>query len=66
MQDCGGCIHFIKWKFDRFGGGLCEIKDARTKTDHGRRCKEHTPPKYDRHQQKQCVNKVIALENSEA
>jgi hypothetical protein len=38
-MDCGGCQHFLKWKNDRYGGGLCELKDARTKTDYGHRCK---------------------------
>lgn len=38
MQDCGKCRNFIKWKKDRFGGGLCEFFDARTKSDHGHKC----------------------------
>jgi len=32
-KSCGGCREFIKWKNDRYGGGLCELKDARTKSD---------------------------------
>jgi len=30
----------MKWKNDRYGGGVCTLKDARTKTDFGRRCHE--------------------------
>ena len=37
-KDCGSCKHFQKWKHDKFGGGLCELKDARTTTDSGRNC----------------------------
>ncbi len=39
MRDCGGCQHFQKWKNDKYGGGICFLKDARTKTDHGHKCK---------------------------
>jgi len=38
-MDCGGCQNFLKWKNDKYGGGLCEIKDARTKSDYGHKCK---------------------------
>lgn len=38
-RTCGGCQYFIKWKKDKFGGGLCDLLDARTKSDHGHGCK---------------------------
>lgn len=66
MQDCGKCCHFTKWKFDRFGGGLCEIKDARTKSDGGHKCTVFSAMKYDRLTTKREVVKEIALEFSEA
>lgn len=47
-HSCGGCQFFIKWKFDRIGGGLCDAKDARTKTDHGHKCKWWRPIYYNR------------------
>lgn len=37
-HNCGACKFFIKLKNDRFGGGLCSFKDARTKTDAGHWC----------------------------
>jgi hypothetical protein len=40
MHDCGSCKFFIKWKNDKLGGGLCEAKDQRTKSDCGHQCKE--------------------------
>jgi cytochrome c2 len=39
-KSCGACKHFQKWRRDKFGGGLCELKDLRTKTDRGHDCKE--------------------------
>ncbi len=44
MKDCGSCIHFTKWS----DGGLCEKDDQRTKSDHGRKCKDHKRKKYKR------------------
>lgn len=48
MRNCGNCRWFVKWKSDLIGGGLCEVKDRRTKTDRGRKCKEHKAMKYKR------------------
>lgn len=47
-NDCGSCQHFVKWKNDRLGGGLCEENDSRTKSDHGHNCKEWKGIKYAR------------------
>lgn len=50
MKNCGNCAYFVKLKSRRFsgGGGLCEALDARTKTDHGRNCKEWLALRYKR------------------
>lgn len=47
-KSCGACKYFQKWKKDKFGGGLCELKDARTKTDHGHKCEEFKRVKFHR------------------
>jgi hypothetical protein len=39
IKSCGSCINFIKWKADKYGGGLCEFLDARTRTGHKGNCK---------------------------
>jgi hypothetical protein len=46
-NSCGACKHFQKWNNDRFGGGLCELKDARTKTD-SVQCKQFKRVKFHR------------------
>lgn len=33
-RQCGGCANFLKWKQDKWGGGLCEFLDARTNAQH--------------------------------
>ncbi len=48
MKSCGGCQYFRKWKDDAIGGGLCELRDGRTKTDHGRKCEDHKRIPYKR------------------
>lgn len=45
-RDCGSCKHFVKWKADQHGGGICLLKDVRTKTDHGRGCEEFKRKKF--------------------
>jgi len=47
-MDCGGCQHFLKLKNDRYGGGICLSYDARTKTDHGHKCKYFKAIPYNR------------------
>lgn len=44
MKGCESCQHFIKLD----GYGLCEDKNARTNSDHGKNCKEFKRKKYDR------------------
>lgn len=51
MKSCGSCQYFIKFKNDRFSGGLCEFLDCRTNTDHGRKCKYHKRIPYQRDNQ---------------
>ena len=48
MKDCGSCINFVKWTNDKWGGGLCECFDVRTKTDHGRGCESWKAIPYSR------------------
>lgn len=48
MKDCGSCVYFFKWRNDKFGGGLCDFLDARTKTDHGSSCPHWKGKKYKR------------------
>ena len=48
MKNCGSCTFFGKWKNDSIGGGLCDLHDARTKTDYGRNCKDWKGIKYKR------------------
>lgn len=64
MSDCGGCTNFTKIG-GNFGGGLCELHDARTVTDGGHGCKDHKPPKHDRLADKRQVAKIIKAELSE-
>jgi hypothetical protein len=45
-KNCGSCINFFKLRNDKFGGGLCEALDARTKSDHGHNCKDWSAKKY--------------------
>ncbi len=47
-KNCGSCRNFTKWTNDKFGGGLCEFLDARTKTDHGHDCEDWKAKKYER------------------
>ena len=47
-HDCGSCLHFQKWKNDKFGGGLCDLLDARAKTDKGRNCDKFKRIKFHR------------------
>lgn len=47
-KNCGSCNGFLKWKNDKFGGGLCETLDARTKSDHGHNCELWKAKKYER------------------
>lgn len=61
MADCGGCAYFTKMG-GHFGGGICEAKDARTTSDRGHRCKDHTPPKHDRLVQKRQASNIIKSE----
>jgi len=48
IKSCGGCTWFNKWTNDSIGGGLCDLKDARTKSDYGGNCKDWTGIKYKR------------------
>lgn len=47
-MDCGGCQNFQKWKNDKYGGGICQLHDSRTKTDYGHKCKDFKAIPYDR------------------
>jgi len=47
-KNCGNCVSFGKWKNDKFGGGICEELDARTKSDHGHKCRLWKAMKYER------------------
>ncbi len=47
-KNCGGCSGFVKWKNDKFGGGICEEFDARTKADGGHNCERWKAKKYER------------------
>ena len=47
-KNCGNCCGFHKWRNDKFGGGLCETLDARTKSDHGHKCPHWKALKYQR------------------
>ena len=60
MKDCGNCEYFIKWTNDKYGGGLCDALDARTKSDCGHKCMHFKRRKYNRHiaQQAKCKNHV--------
>ncbi len=62
MQDCGSCVSFTKLKADKFGGGLCERKDARTKSDHGHDCREFERPKHNRLKESRLVVRQIKEE----
>lgn len=64
MSDCGGCTNFTKIG-GSFGGGLCEVRDIRTVSDGGHRCKYHKPPKHDRLAEKRQVTKIIKSELTE-
>lgn len=46
MKDCGSCRFFFKWPNDKYGGGLCDYLDARTKSDNGHKCMFHKRKKY--------------------
>lgn len=48
MKSCGSCQYFTKWKNDQFSGGLRELLDCRTNTDHGRKCAYHKRIPYKR------------------
>lgn len=48
MQDCGSCKHFVKWKNNKIGGGVCVLLDMRTKTDYGHRCEKYKRIKFHR------------------
>lgn len=39
MNDCGSCQAFIKFKNDKYSGGICNVKDVRKNTDSGHKCK---------------------------
>ncbi len=45
-KNCGSCAGFFKWKNN--GGGLCEVLDARTKSDNGHNCELWKAKKYER------------------
>ena len=47
-KECGNCLHFIKWKNDRIGGGLCVEMDMRTKTSYGIGCRKYKGIRYKR------------------
>ena len=47
MRNCGSCCNFMKWKNDKFGGGLCDFFDDRTKSDRGHGCDKWRGVKYD-------------------
>lgn len=55
-KSCGSCKHFVKWKADHYGGGLCEDLDARTHTDHGKGCVYWKSKKYDRNEAKKVTD----------
>ena len=47
-KNCGSCMYFFKWKNDKIGGGLCNLRDGRTKCDYGRGCMDWKGIKYKR------------------
>ena len=47
-KNCGNCVWFTKWRNDKFGGGLCETQDRRTKSDRGHKCPYWKALKYQR------------------
>ncbi len=47
-KNCGSCYAFTKWRNDKFGGGLCEELDTRTKSDGGHKCEHWKAKKYER------------------
>ncbi|WP_274644106.1 hypothetical protein [Pseudomonas serbica] len=61
MSDCGGCVSFLKIK-GTFSGGICTFLDARTRSDHGHKCKDFKAPKHDRLQTKREAKKLIKTE----
>lgn len=47
VKSCGSCMYFIKWKKDKYGGGLCEALDARTNAQYSaKKCKEFHAKRY--------------------
>jgi hypothetical protein len=57
IKSCGSCTFFIKLKNDKYGGGLCEFLDGRTKTSF-KGCKYWNNIPYDRIKEKRKFEKI--------
>lgn len=59
MKSCGSCRWFGKMRSMKGNSGLCELFDARTSTDHGRKCPQHKRIKFDRLKFKNLYRKLF-------
>ena len=64
-KNCGSCAYFLKWKNDKFGGGLCDFFDARTKSDCGHKCDQWKGIKYNKVTERR-ANKHVQRDQNDA
>jgi hypothetical protein len=37
-RECGSCQHWVKWKHDQWGRGLCDLLDLAGPAQYGKNC----------------------------